>query len=347
MDKKSILVADYDPSSLKFLTTCFVSAEYRVLQALNGNQTLELAKQLPNLIVLNTMLPDINGFEVCKRLKSNRETSKIPIVFIPEPHGDDVIAKCFEMGGDDYLCKPFREAAILSRVRIRMNLKNREGRVDHYRQIVEKAADIIYCADRKGRLNYVNPFAERLLGFSREEIIGKSYLEFIRPDFAVKVKQFHLHQIKEKVEKIYTEFPVMTKSRKHLWLAQQAQLLIQDGEIVGFQAIARDISQTRRMEKDLRNIANELEITNRQLIQANDHASEMAAKAEFANMAQNELLADLSREINTSVDTMGRIISQLSDTVLSDTQRQYVETIRSSGEQLRNLIRDMVGEVPK
>ena len=344
MDNKIIMVADSDPSDLKFLKTCFVSAGYQVLQASNGNQAFEQAMQLPDLIILNTMLPVMSGFKVCQQLKRHVKTTDIPVIFVPESHGDDTILKCFEAGGDDYILKPFQEQALLHRARIRLNLKGREN---HYRQIVEKASDVIYCTDSAGRFNYVNPFTERLLGFSREEIIGKNFLEFIRPDFAIKVKKFHQHQVKEKVEKLYTEIPVMTKGRKHLWLAQHSQLLMHKEKVIGFQAIARDISQTRRLEKDLRSVANELEMTNRQLIQANDNASEMAAKAEFANMAGNELLDSLRVKFDTYLGDVGGVISRLADTALSDVQRQDVETIRSACDHLLNLIHDSMGGAPK
>jgi len=225
-----------------------------------------------------------------------------------------------------------------------LNLKEEKN---HYRQIVEKASDLIYCTDPTGRFNYVNPSTERLLGFSREEIIGKNYFEFIRPDFVIKAKEFHQHQVKEKVEKLYTEIPMMTKGHKHLWLAQHSQLLMHKDKVIGFQTIARDISQTRRLEKDLRNLANELEMTNRELIQANDHASEMAAKAEFANIAGDELLGNLCEEVDTSLHNVEGMISRLADTTLSDVQRQDVESIRFICNHLLNLIHDRMGGAPR
>ncbi|GAB6144441.1 response regulator [Desulfocicer niacini] len=342
MDNKTILIADTHPSNLQFLKTCFDSAEYQVLQASNGSQALEKAIHVPDVILLNPMLPEINGVEVCQRLKCLDSTMDIPIIVMPDSPEDAVLIQCFEAGAVDYILKPFQKQTLLQRVRIRLGLTTAN---DRYRRIVEKASDVIYCTDAAGRINYVNPFTEQLLGFSKDEIIGRKYLEFIRPDFTVKVKTFHQHQIKEKVEKLYTEIPVMSKRRKHIWLAQQSQLLMRGDEVIGFQAISRDITQTRQLEKNLKSLANELEVTNRQLIQANDQASEMAAKAQFANIEENERLDTLRQEMKASVANLEELMSQLADTPLSDPQRQYIQSIRSACDHLTDVIHDKMGEL--
>jgi DNA-binding response OmpR family regulator len=91
---------------------------FEVMEAEGGQRGLELAKaQAPDLILLDLMMPDINGLDVCRELKQDSRLCKIPIVVLSSSDDSDEIEKCLQLGAQDYLLKPFRPALLLEIVR--------------------------------------------------------------------------------------------------------------------------------------------------------------------------------------------------------------------------------------
>ncbi|HMQ50828.1 MAG TPA: response regulator [Anaerolineae bacterium] len=108
MAKGRILVVEDDPDISKMLRIYFDSQGYEVLVAVRGSEALEICrKKLPNVVVLDIQLPDIDGYEVCRSLRSNTRTSYVPIIFLTQKdERSDKIAG-LELGADDYITKPF------------------------------------------------------------------------------------------------------------------------------------------------------------------------------------------------------------------------------------------------
>ncbi|MEF9940676.1 MAG: diguanylate cyclase [Lachnospiraceae bacterium] len=108
-----------------------------------GNEALECAvREMPELILLDIVLPDMNGFEVCKRLKEHDATSEIPIIFITSMSDEDSIAKSFTMGGADYVPKPFSDVELLARVHFHIQNKRTTN-------LLKKANDELELTNRK------------------------------------------------------------------------------------------------------------------------------------------------------------------------------------------------------
>jgi putative two-component system response regulator len=114
---KTILIVDDTEVNINTLME-LLDEKYDILAALDGETALEIVEEEENidLILLDIMMPGIDGFEVCKRLKSKKNTRKIPIIFITAKTDDDSIEKAYELGGVDYIMKPFRAREILSRI---------------------------------------------------------------------------------------------------------------------------------------------------------------------------------------------------------------------------------------
>ncbi len=127
-----------------------------------------------------------------------------------------------------------------------------------YRQLVENASDIIYQTDGNGFFKVVNPVALRITGYTEEEVIGKSFLELVHPDHRESTNRFYGIQFVKRIPATYHEYPVVTKSGEILWLGQNTQLVMDGEKIVGFQSIARDVTQRRQAEEKLRR-ANEMQ----------------------------------------------------------------------------------------
>jgi PAS domain S-box-containing protein len=125
-------------------------------------------------------------------------------------------------------------------------------RVDKYRILVENANDIIYRTDNQGRITFCNPISMKYFDYALADLIGKHYTEFIRPDFRKEMEQFYGRQFVKNIPITYHEFPLLPRDKGDVWLGQHVQLIIDDGQIVGFHAIARDITDRKRVEEALR-----------------------------------------------------------------------------------------------
>lgn len=128
MSKGRILVVEDDPDIANLLREYFTSLDYEVQTAARGHEALERTRQqLPHLIILDIILPDIDGYEVCRRLRTNLRTSHIPIIFLTQrDERSDRIAG-LELGADDYITKPFDIEELRLRVQNAIRRVERES----------------------------------------------------------------------------------------------------------------------------------------------------------------------------------------------------------------------------
>ena len=135
VDKGDILIVDDTPDNLRLLSTMLRSQGYRVRTAINGQLALKGSKIAPpDLILLDINMPQMNGYEVCEKLKSDSQTSGIPIIFISAL--DQVIdkVKAFKIGGVDYITKPFQVEEVLARVENQLTLRLLQKRLQQQTQ---------------------------------------------------------------------------------------------------------------------------------------------------------------------------------------------------------------------
>jgi two-component system, OmpR family, alkaline phosphatase synthesis response regulator PhoP len=118
MAKESILIVDDEEDILELISYNLVREGYRIFTAKTGGQALDSArKENPGLIVLDLMLPGIDGLEVCRNLKSDSLTRHIPVIMVTAKGEDADIVTGLELGADDYITKPFSPRVLLARVR--------------------------------------------------------------------------------------------------------------------------------------------------------------------------------------------------------------------------------------
>lgn len=128
----TILVVDDTPANLTLLAQV-LKPDYRVQLAVSGAKALEICgRQPPDLIVLDVMMPELDGYEVCRRLKADPATRRVPVIFLTAlPRPEDESAG-FEAGGADFIHKPFNPATVRARVRTHLQLKQAEDRLLHH-----------------------------------------------------------------------------------------------------------------------------------------------------------------------------------------------------------------------
>ncbi len=123
IDKGKVLIVDDVPANIKVLGTV-LKEECSVIVSNNGIKALEIAssENAPDLILLDIMMPEMDGYEVCKKLKSNPETKNIPVIFLTAKDEGDDEDKGISLGACDYITKPFNVSLVRSRVRTQMKL---------------------------------------------------------------------------------------------------------------------------------------------------------------------------------------------------------------------------------
>jgi len=143
-----ILVAEDDPTGAAILVRALQKSGYEVLEAVDGFQAVDIAtEQVPDLILLDMMMPGRGGIETCAILKSLERTRDIPVVFVTAVSGTSEILKAFEAGGCDYVTKPFRTAEVLARVSAHLRIRKADS------ELSEKKRETLELARKLAEAN--------------------------------------------------------------------------------------------------------------------------------------------------------------------------------------------------
>ena len=130
-----ILVVDDMESNIRLLSNILVSIGHKVRTALNGELALmSIRSQAPDVVLLDIRMPKIDGYEVCRRIKADPATSDIPVIFISALNDTDDIVRAFEVGGVDYITKPFKLKEVLARVSTQITLSQQRKQIEENRQ---------------------------------------------------------------------------------------------------------------------------------------------------------------------------------------------------------------------
>ncbi len=138
-DKFLVLIVDDNPLNIQVLAEHIKSPDVDIAIAINGKKAVSIATgKIPDLILLDVMMPDMDGFEVCNILKSNESTKDIPIVFLTAKVSTEDIVHGFELGAVDYVTKPFNPSELKSRVNTQLQIQKFKKQVISDKKALEK-----------------------------------------------------------------------------------------------------------------------------------------------------------------------------------------------------------------
>ena len=145
MEKQTVLVVDDTPQNIHVLLETLKDS-YRIVAATSGAKALQLASRapLPDLILLDVMMPEMSGYEVCEQLKKDPQTEKIPVIFVTALHEAGDEEKGLELGALDFITKPFHPALVKARVRNQLELKRHR---DHLEEEVQRRTQELWAAN--------------------------------------------------------------------------------------------------------------------------------------------------------------------------------------------------------
>lgn len=140
----NIVVVDDNPDNLRLLAGLLSENDYKVRLTSNGNHALvTIQKEAPDLILLDIMMPGMDGFEVCRQLKDDEQTASIPIIFISALDETMDKVKAFSMGGVDYITKPFKAEEVLARIKTHLTLRFLQLQLEKKNAALQEAMDEI------------------------------------------------------------------------------------------------------------------------------------------------------------------------------------------------------------
>ena len=185
-DKPLILVVDDTASNLALLLDLLSESGYRVAVAEDGESALELASYTrPDLILLDVLIPAIDGFAACARLKANPTTRDIPVIFMTALADTVDKVKGFELGAVDYITKPFQIAEVRARVATHLSIQQLSARLQENEQrlanVFNSVFDAIVMFNAEGRITRLNRAAERVFRVDSGDAIGEPCKRFLSP----------------------------------------------------------------------------------------------------------------------------------------------------------------------
>jgi len=240
-DKETILAVDDTPANLHLLGGILLSRGYNVQVAEDGESAFKLARSMPfDLILLDIQLPDIDGFEVCRQLKADPQTREIPVIFISAYADMSNVLRGFDLGGVDYITKPFQVKEVLARVANHLTLVRQRKQIkalweqdrQRYEVLDQMKNRFIQMAthDLRNPLNVILGYAVLLEGVE----VSARDAEFVRQA---------AHELQRSTEKMRTLVTDMLDLARMEVRAQLAMLPISlstflEQSLVGFQTLA-------------------------------------------------------------------------------------------------------------
>jgi two-component system, cell cycle response regulator len=180
----AILIVDDAPAILDVLRRFMLQQGYQTFVATSGERALSIARRVhPDLILLDVMMPGMDGLETCRQLKLDTKTQDIPVIFMSAANETDDVVAGFEHGAVDYIGKPLRMAEVIARVRTQLQIHTQTetqlGQVQRLRLIVDTMAEGLLVIDATGRIQYTNPACDSFLGYAAGDLSGHMIAELL------------------------------------------------------------------------------------------------------------------------------------------------------------------------
>lgn len=289
--KEQIFIVDDQPANIKVLSNFLTTAGFEVLIAKSGEKAIvQLQKASPDLILLDVMLPGIDGFETCRRLKANPSTREIPVIFMTALSDTVNKVQGLTVGGLDYITKPFQQEEVLARIqnqlslvrlrgqlqaqneKLQQEISERELLLQEYKQTTEAlsrseagfalaaegASDGIWDWQINTGYVYLSPRWKQLLGYKDAEMPNslESWQKSLHPEDTERVQTFLQKYLERQIPVYQIEFRARHKDGSYRWIrARGAALWDETGKPYRMAGSHTDITAQKQQEKALQLIA--------------------------------------------------------------------------------------------
>jgi len=335
-DKSTILIVDDRLDNLKLLTTFLRQRGFEIMVAQSGEETLKHVERIiPDIILLDVMMPGIDGFETCRILKQQESTKETPVIFMTALTETVDKVKGFETGAVDYLTKPLQHEEVLARVNAHLTIRKFQRQLQEQNELLQQKNVLLEEQKQElqesearfqglseatfegilihdgGRFIDGNHTLEKMFGVRRAEVVGKNVVEFLAPAFQDKV----LEWIRAKNEEPH-EAEGVRKDGSLFPLELQAKTMPYQGRDVRVVAI-RDLTWRKAMEEEKARIQKENLIFSLDTLAFVTHElkSPLAAMQTLIAVMLEGLVGEVPEKIGTYLVRIRRNCEELQDMV--------------------------------
>jgi PAS domain S-box-containing protein len=300
-DKTLILLVDDNLAFLELYSQILRDAGYEVLTASKGRQALRIIRdRLPNLVVLDVVMPDMSGIEVCRRIKGDAVLRDVFVVLISgHATSAEQTVDGLAIGADEYLFKPVGPSEFLARIRTMVRLMETTAALraseQHYRRLVEILPDAVALIDPQFRLAGLNRRAAVMLGYAESgELLGKNIFDLIqtkdRDRFRADIAALKTVAVGS------AEYVLLKQNGQCIPVEMSAALsAAPSGEWRGLITVARDITDRKRVEEELRHLP-------RRITEAQE--AERSRVARELHDGVNQVIASAAMRLRRVQDTL-------------------------------------------
>jgi two-component system, LuxR family, sensor kinase FixL len=308
-----ILLVDDNPANLKILFETLDGRGYRLLVADSGEKALSIArKSLPDLVLLDVMMPGMDGFDVCRSLKNDYDTAKTSIIFLSALDDTNSKVTGFDAGGVDYISKPFQVKEVIARVETHLKihrleqeleLRNRELQTDKS-NILSSMSEGIYGLNRIGEIVFANQAACKMNQCHESELLGKCFvqLHFAQNNIPEGGNNFDLDRITERLQRVLANqgslkigHATFSRPNKTIFpVAFHASSSMEQNSATHAVVVFHDISEELAQENELVNARESIESQRSQLA----HVSRLSMMGEMAAGIAHEVNQPLTAVVN-------------------------------------------------
>ena len=246
---KVLIVDDY-PANVKLLERNLQAAGYETVVAQDGQEALDKVQaEKPDLILLDIMLPKVDGFEVCRRLRADEATAVIPIIMITALKDTEDRIRGLEAGADDFIPKPFDRGELLARVKSLLQIKYYRSMLaerEKFHAVIQDLSHGIIITDGQWRVETASRRAADLLGWPDEDLTGRPLDELLAP-FQVEPSLEALRQ--SLVRSVTVELTQEDVGPPRYLAGRYTRIEGAHGELHNAALVFRDISEMRQKEK--------------------------------------------------------------------------------------------------
>ncbi|WP_008312294.1 adenylate/guanylate cyclase domain-containing protein [Leptolyngbya sp. PCC 6406] len=261
----AILLIDDDPAGIRALSALLSQQGYRVRRSLRSPQGLQSAlADPPDLVLVDVMMPEMNGFELCQQLKASPQTQGIPVVFITALGDVNDKARAFAVGGADYIVKPFQAEEVLMRVRNQITLFLQQQQLlaqnqrlqeaeAKFRHIFENASEGIFQTSLDGQYLTVNPALARLYGYESPQDLMANLTD-VRSLYLSSSRREELRAYLDQYGQIQAaESEIRRRDGSILWISENIRLVRNEaGQPLFYEGTVQDITARHRAETEVR-----------------------------------------------------------------------------------------------
>lgn len=259
--KDLVLIVDDQPASLKTLLSFLQQQDLELRLLQSGRQTLEMLGQIqPDIILLDVLMPEMDGFETCRRIKADPAWAEIPVIFMTALHGAEDKIAGFAAGGVDYITKPFQQDEVLARISTQLSLRRQTMRLKAAKEelqcrqtmldaLLDSIPDPIYFKDMSNRYLGCNRAFERFSGRSGPELAGRTDEEALPPELAAVFSRQDQALLAACAAERREELLVRPDGGSSLFDVLKSPYIGEDGAPLGLIGIWRNITGQKEAER--------------------------------------------------------------------------------------------------